>query len=182
MRIAIIGGGAVHVAERARPAVVHSSKSTKAAPKLESDLSETVKDLVRRPASSSGDVAPAAKKMIRRAESHQRKTQAQAKTQSEAICILDTDENGVHDLQDDEIPSFRNKTIEVSWLKHEYEKIEIRGESGLSWNDKVGTGYRYEVPIKARHLFQPGIYTYRLINEYNPHCKNLVGRFRITSS
>ena len=30
---AIIGGGAVHVAESARPAVVHSSKSTKAAPK-----------------------------------------------------------------------------------------------------------------------------------------------------
>ena len=28
---AIIGGGAVHVAENARPAVVHSSKSTKAA-------------------------------------------------------------------------------------------------------------------------------------------------------
>ncbi|MBJ7376292.1 MAG: PEP-CTERM sorting domain-containing protein, partial [Sphingobium sp.] len=30
---AIIGGGAVHVAENARPAVVHSSKSMKAAPK-----------------------------------------------------------------------------------------------------------------------------------------------------
>ena len=30
---AIIGGGAVHVAESARPAVVHSSKSVKAAPK-----------------------------------------------------------------------------------------------------------------------------------------------------
>ena len=30
---AIIGGGAVHVAESARPAVVHSSKSMKAAPK-----------------------------------------------------------------------------------------------------------------------------------------------------
>eukprot|EP00456_Euglypha_rotunda_P041589 TRINITY_DN32295_c0_g1_i1.p1 TRINITY_DN32295_c0_g1~~TRINITY_DN32295_c0_g1_i1.p1 ORF type:complete len:106 (-),score=22.42 TRINITY_DN32295_c0_g1_i1:10-327(-) len=30
---AIIGGGAVHVAENARPAVVHSYKSMKAAPK-----------------------------------------------------------------------------------------------------------------------------------------------------
>ncbi|MBU1258982.1 MAG: hypothetical protein KJ549_10930, partial [Alphaproteobacteria bacterium] len=45
---AIIGGGAVHVAENARPAVVHSSKSTKAAAPRKRYAVRTVKRKVVR--------------------------------------------------------------------------------------------------------------------------------------
>lgn len=95
------------------------------------------------------------------------------------ICIIDSNENGVHDLKDSDIPVLSQKMIEIVWGQYEYRKIEIRSPQGLSWDDTVGTGYRYEVPLKVRHLFVPGIYAYRLINPYNHQCPYLVGRFEI---